>query len=81
MVGGKQKVGRQVFMMVGRKYEVGKDARWQVGSNKYISMQVNRLVGKDVGCMWDDVPPSSLMDSTVNPKMKTTEREEVGHVF
>jgi hypothetical protein len=30
---------------------------------------------------WDvDAPPSSLMDSTTNPKVKTTEGEKIGHV-
>jgi hypothetical protein len=27
-----------------------------------------------------DAPPSSLMDSTANPKVKTMKREKIGHV-
>jgi hypothetical protein len=28
-----------------------------------------------------DTPPSSLMDSSVSPKMKTTKEKKVGHLL
>jgi hypothetical protein len=50
----------------------------ELGDENFKNMKYNQNLQQHLGELKCDAPPSSLMDSTVSPKMKIVEGERVG---